>query len=76
MYCTQDSGRTWTKRTLPKIGRNHDPVQIFRLYMIGEDIVWAVSEDTVYQITEGSSNWNKVDFFDKSGKPLESLHRE
>lgn len=75
MYCTQDGGHTWTKHTLPKIGRNHDPIQVFRLCMIGEDIIWAVSEDTVYE-SAASGSWTKVAFFDRTGKPLESLRHE
>ncbi len=76
MYCTHDGGRTWAHLGLPKIGREHDTVQIYRLCMIGEDSVWAVSEDRVYEISERASKWTRVEFFDKSGKPLESFRRE
>jgi photosystem II stability/assembly factor-like uncharacterized protein len=76
MYCTHDGGRTWTHLGLPKSGHGHDTVHIFRLCMIGEDSVWAVSEDQVYEISEGASKWTRVEFFDKSGRPLESFRRE
>ncbi len=44
--------------------------------MIGEDSVWAVSEDRVFEISDGASKWTRVEFFDKNGKPLESFGRE
>lgn len=76
MYCTHDGGHTWTLLKLPKIGREHETVQIFWLYMIGEDIIWAVSEDAVYQMIDSSSHWTKLDFFDKNGKPLKFFHHQ
>ena len=75
MYCTPDGGRTWTRHALPKVGRKHDTVLIFRLCVISGDIVWAVSNDAIYEMIGEARNWTKVDFFDKGGEPLDSFHR-
>jgi photosystem II stability/assembly factor-like uncharacterized protein len=69
MYCTQDGGRSWSSRPLPKAGR-YDTVHVFGLWKVDEDLLWAASEDTIYQVTADGRRWTKLHLFDQSGRPL------
>jgi photosystem II stability/assembly factor-like uncharacterized protein len=75
MYCSQNGGKTWSFRALPKFDK-HNTIQIFELWMIDENLGWAVTDDAIYEITKSACKWAKVDFFDRIGQPLASPSRK